>query len=373
MRILISPDSFKGTLTASQVTDSIARGIHAVLPDAEVRKLPIADGGEGTLEVLVTATKGHFVQCIVHDPLQRPITATYGVLGDKKTCIIEMAQASGITLLTEKERQPAKTSTYGTGELLLHALGDGYRDFIICIGGSATNDGGTGMLRALGLQLLDRNGQEIEFSIYGLQQLASLDFSRWDERITASRFTVACDVDNPLLGEKGATAIFGPQKGVQEQEIPLFEQALLNWANIVEQTTGIHLHTRKGAGAAGGMGGALMAFCQAEFRQGVEVVFEQLAMDEKIAHADLVITGEGKSDSQTLHGKAPFGVAQRAKRQGVQTLLISGAIEDRAQLQSCFDLMTAVISEHISIQEALSRPAELLEQCTARFFQEHFK
>ncbi len=368
MNILISPDSFKGTLSASEAADSIEKGIKRALPHCKTEKLPIADGGEGTMEALVSATNGHFVQRIVHDPLHRPHEATYGVLGNNHTCVIEMAQASGITLLHNSEKQPHIASSVGTGELIQHALNDGYRDFIICIGGSATNDGGVGMLRALGLQLNDESGEPVEASIFGLQSFASLDFSTWDSRIADSRFIVACDVDNPLIGEDGATAIFGPQKGVLQKDIPLFDGALQHWADIVEQTTGIHLHTRKGAGAAGGMGGALIAFCQAQFQQGIELVLQQVALEQKLAHVDLVITGEGKSDGQTLHGKAPYGVAQKAKAQQIPTLLVSAIIEDFEQLQGNFQYMTSIVNDTVTVDEALSKPAELLEQCVANFF-----
>ncbi|WP_042473571.1 glycerate kinase [Bacillus ndiopicus] len=360
MKIVISPDSFKGTLTAFEAAKSIEQGIKQLLSSATMLLLPVADGGEGTLETLVQCTNGQMKTANVLDPLGREIVASYGILGDGKTCIIEMAQASGLTLLLEDERNPRIASSYGTGQLIRHTLEQGYTDFIICIGGSATNDGGVGMLRALGLRLLNEMGQEVENTIEGLYNVHRLDFTNWDKRIQHANFSIACDVDNPLVGTKGATAVFGKQKGVQN--IAYFDSALTHWADIVEKEMGIRLHDYKGAGAAGGMGGALIAFLNGQFNQGIELVLNRLNFAQAIEAADLIITGEGRSDSQTLHGKAPFGVLTYAKKQGIPVALLSGAIEeeDREFLAQHFQYCHAVVRNNITTEMAMAEPANYL-------------
>ncbi|MEC1177502.1 glycerate kinase [Metasolibacillus meyeri] len=362
MKIVISPDSFKGTLTALQAAESIERGIKQRMPDATTSLLPIADGGEGTLTTL--AQQIHTAKVL--DPIGREISANYGVLGDGTTCVIEMAQASGLTLLRPEERNPAIASSYGTGQLIRHALNQGYREFIICIGGSATNDGGVGMLRALGLRLLDETGVEVEQTIDGLHHIHRLDFTNWDEKIQHAHFSIACDVDSPLIGEKGATAVFGKQKGVQD--IAYFDAALTKWADVVETEKGIRLHNYKGAGAAGGMGGALIAFLNGQFYQGIELVLERLQFAKAIERADLIITGEGQSDAQTLHGKAPFGVLSYAKKQNIPVALLSGSIvkEDRELLAQHFEFCRAVVQHDVTIAMAMREPAKYLTNAAFR-------
>ncbi len=329
MKVVISPDSFKGTLTALEAAQAIEQGIKRANSGVETILLPVADGGEGTMETLVLATKGHYVKTTVLDPLGREIETSFGVLGNQTTCVIEMASASGITLLHNNERNPRIASSFGTGQLIKSALDRGFRDFIICIGGSATNDGGIGMLRALGLRLLDENGQEVQKSIDGLYEVKKLDFSNWDTRLKNSNIAIACDVNNPLVGQNGATAVFGPQKGVKPDEINYFDQALSHWANVVEAEKGIRLHDYVGAGAAGGMGGALIAFLHGKFHQGIHLVLDVMNYREKIKDAQVIITGEGKSDRQTLHGKAPMGVLHCAKEFDIPTILISGSIDEQ--------------------------------------------
>lgn len=364
MKVVISPDSFKGTLTAIEAASAIEKGVKRVDENIETLLLPVADGGEGTVETLVLATKGHYIKSTVLDPLGREIEASFGVLGNQTTCVIEMASASGITLLHNKERNPRIASSFGTGQLIKYALDCGFRDFIICIGGSATNDAGVGMLRALGLRLLDQHGREVQKSIDGLFVVESLDFSNWDARLVNSKIAVACDVDNPLVGESGATVVFGPQKGVKADEIKYFDEALTQWANVVEKEKGLRLHNLKGAGAAGGMGGALIAFLHGEFHQGIQLVLDVMKYNEKIQGADFIVTGEGKSDRQTLHGKAPFGVLKCAEQYQIPTILLSGCIEqsDQQLLIEHFQSIHSVAGASISIEQAIKESSSCLAQ-----------
>lgn len=371
MKVIISPDSFKGTLTALEAAQAIEKGIKQVNEDVETILMPVADGGEGTVDALVLATNGHYVKTTVLDPLGREIEASFGVLGNRSTCVIEMASASGIMLLHNNERNPRVASSFGTGQLIKYALDQGYRDFIICIGGSATNDAGVGMLRALGLRLLDRDGRDVQKSIDGLFDIRTLDFTNWDARLADSKVAIACDVDNPLVGEKGASAIFGPQKGVQEGAVMYFDQALTYFADVVEKEKGIRLHDYKGAGAAGGMGGALIAFLNGAFQQGIQLVLDVMKYGEKIQGADFVVTGEGKSDCQTLHGKAPYGVLECAKESGIQTVLLSGCIEesDKEQLAEHFQYIFSVAGDLISTEKAMAEAASSLTQKSYEVFQ----
>ncbi|QCR33487.1 glycerate kinase [Lysinibacillus sp. SGAir0095] len=370
MKVVISPDSFKGTLTALEAAKAIERGIKLVNANVDTVLLPVADGGEGTVDALVLATNGHYLKTTVLDPLGREIEASFGVLGNQTTCVIEMASASGITLLHNNERNPRIASSFGTGQMIQYALDQGFRDFIICIGGSATNDAGVGMLRALGLRLIDGLGLDVQKSIEGLFDVKKLDLSNWDERLAESKFAIACDVDNPLIGEKGASAIFGPQKGVQEHEVEYFDQALTYFADVVEKEKGIRLHDYKGAGAAGGMGGALIAFLQGEFHQGIHLVLDVMKYNEKIQGADMVVTGEGKSDRQTLHGKAPFGVLECAKEYEIPTVLLSGCIEEQDQplLAEHFQEIHSVAGESISTEKAMKEAASCLTQRAYEMF-----
>ncbi len=371
MKIVISPDSFKGTLTALEAAKSIEQGIHQAHPNAETILLPVADGGEGTMDALVLATDGHFVKTTVLDPLGREIEAAFGVLGNGSTCVIEMASASGITLLHNNERNPRIASTFGTGQLIKTALDQGFRDFIICIGGSATNDGGVGMLRALGLRLLDEYGRDVQKWIDGLYEVKRLDFSNWDARLDDSTIAIACDVNNPLVGENGATAVFGPQKGLKPEEITYFDQALRHWADVVEAEKGIRLHNYQGAGAAGGMGGALIAFLDGKFHQGIQLVTDVINYCEKIEGADYIVTGEGKSDRQTLHGKAPMGVLHCAKQFDIPVVLLSGCIEeqDKEILAPHFQQMMSVVDDAVSTEVAMKEASRYLTQRAYETFQ----
>ena len=370
MKVIISPDSFKGTLTALEAAKSIENGIKQANKKIETEIIPVADGGEGTLDALISATNGVYYTAGVLNPLGKEIQAQYGVLGDGSTCVIEMAQASGITLLHNTERNPRIASSFGTGQLIKDALDKGFRNFIICIGGSATNDGGVGMLRALGLRLLDEDGHEIEKSIDGLFSLTSLDFTHWNTQISEATFSIACDVDNPLIGPSGASAVFGPQKGITANEVSHFDQALAHWADIVEREKGIRLHNYVGAGAAGGLGGALFAFLNAQFNQGIELVLNAINFKERIQGTQYIITGEGKSDFQTLHGKAPIGVCHCAKEVNIPTILLSGHIEkhDREMLSLLFQQVVSVVNESTTTEMAMENASHFVTQRAYELF-----
>jgi len=324
--------------------------------------LPAADGGEGTMSSLVGATGGEIISVVVQDPLGREIEASYGVLGDRITSVIEIAEASGLMLLIEDERNPLVTSTNGTGELIVHALDAGFRNFIIGLGGSATNDGGVGMLQALGMRFVDENGVELSSGGGSLGDLHTIDMLHFDKRISESNFLIACDVSNPFVGPTGASAIFGPQKGASPAMVNRLDANLTRLAHVVEQLTGISLHGKKGAGAAGGAGGAFQAFFRGEMEQGVDVVLNAISFDKQITDADLIITGEGKTDSQTLSGKTPFGVAKVAHKQGKPIILISGALdyESRDLLAPMFNELHAITDGTVSPQESIERASHYL-------------
>lgn len=371
VKIIVSPDSFKGSLSATDAAKVMADAIHNLDEKIEIVRLPVADGGEGTLDALVNATNGEIKTVQVQDPLGRVITALFGVLGDGQTCIIEMAKASGLTLLSQGERNPLKASTYGTGQLILHALDEGYRTFIIGIGGSATNDGGMGMLRALGMKFLDIEGDELADGVESLQNLVEIDMSNFDERIKSAHFVIACDVDNPLVGPNGATVVFGPQKGVTKEMIKGMDANLSHLADHIEKKTGIALHQKAGAGAAGGIGGAFLAFFPAQLKPGIEVVMKAIDFEHHLQSASYVLTGEGKSDLQTLSGKAPIGIAKEAAKHQVPAILVSGYVEEtsKEKLANYFKQIASVVNEHVSIDESISNTAFYLKQRTTETVQ----
>jgi glycerate kinase len=373
MKVIICPDSFKGTLSAFEVANAMQEGILDADQSIETVILPVADGGEGTLESLIASTGGKYISENVLDPLGRTIEAKFGVLGDDETCVIEMAQASGITLLQDSEKNPELASTYGTGQLIKAALNKGFRKFIIGIGGSATNDTGIGLLRALGLQFRKDDGTPIANGVSALLDLASIDNSQLDARLSEATFTIACDVDNPLIGERGATAIFGPQKGVKEHEITYFDNCLKQFADIVETQFHIRLHDYKGAGAAGGVGGALIAFLNGTFHAGIDIVIDAVQLKKHLKDAQIVLTGEGKSDRQTLHGKAPLGVAMAAKTTNTQAVLLSGAIdeEDKPVLLNYFAVVESLVDESTTVQQAMQEPYHLIRLKTKKIIENY--
>ncbi|MGE8079935.1 glycerate kinase [Peribacillus loiseleuriae] len=374
MKIVIAPDSFKGSLSAVEAAISIEKGVKKAFPNIETVILPIADGGEGTMETLIVATGGSKKRVPVTGPLGKIVEAEYGILGNGETCVIEMASASGIAHVTSDKLNPRLATTYGTGELIKQALDDGYKSFILAIGGSATNDGGAGMLQALGVKLLDEEGKEISFGGAELARINSIDTSGFDKRIKDGKFLIASDVQNPLIGPDGASKVFGPQKGATIDDVKILDRCLAHFANEVEKVTGIHLHNRPGAGAAGGLGGAFQAFFPAETRRGIDIVIEYTKLQQALIGADLVITGEGQVDFQTASGKTPMGVAQAAKSHGVPTIILAGSIGPGIESLYQFGVVSvnSIINQPMMISEALERASELLEHCSEQVIRSFF-
>lgn len=363
MKIVIAPDSFKESLSAKEVCLSIDKGLSKVWQDAEIVHVPVADGGEGTVQSLVDATGGEIVECAVTGPLGKQVTAFYGVLGDGKTAAIEMAAASGLHHVPPTQRDAKITSSYGTGELILDALNNGATKLIIGLGGSATNDGGIGMLAALGVQFTDENNQAVVTNGAGLSSIHSIDISTMDERLHHCEILVACDVDNPLCGPKGASATFGPQKGANEQDIEILDKGLAHYAHLVNKQLNRQIVDIPGAGAAGGMGAALLGFTSARLKPGIEIVIETVELEEKLFGADLVITGEGRIDWQTVHGKTPMGVAQAAKKYQIPVIAMAGCVGDNYQsvYQCGIDAVFVAIPRAFSLDTAFAEAAVNLE------------
>ncbi|NLT95326.1 MAG: glycerate kinase [Clostridia bacterium] len=363
-KIVIAPDSFKGSMSAMEVCDAVEKGIRAVLPTAAIVKVPMADGGEGTVETLVKATNGKIVKINVLDPLGNEVESKFGILGDGRTAVIEMALASGLTMVPLEKRNPLVTTTYGTGQLIKGALDYGCREFIIGIGGSATNDGGVGMAQALGVKFLDKNGQEIGFGGGSLRDLEHIDLGSIDPRIKESNFKVACDVDNPLCGPKGASYVFGPQKGATPEMVKILDENLLHLAEVINRDVGVKVENEPGAGAAGGLGAGLMAFCNARLKRGVELVIEATGLEEKIKGADLVITGEGQMDFQTAHGKTPYGVAQVAKKYNIPVVALVGSIGSGVDIlyEKGIDAVFSITQGPMSLEECMKNGNLLLEK-----------
>ena len=367
MKIILAPDSFKGSLSARALCAAMRRGIEAACPSAEIVEIPLADGGEGTMENLVHATQGTLVPVTVTGPLGTPVQAHYGILGDQQTAVIEMAQASGLTLIPPPQRNPLLAATYGTGELIRHALDAGYRRLIIGLGGSATNDGGAGMLRALGVSFFDEKGNALPDGGAALARLASLDDSRLDPRLQETAILIASDVTNPLCGPAGASAVFGPQKGATPAMVAELDRALNHFAEVVLQHKGLDIRTRSGGGAAGGTGAALLGFANATLRPGIEIVMEATRLHEHLQGADLVLTGEGSLDSQTLSGKVIAGVTRSARTHGgVPVVALCGASTLTAEQQDAIGLLSAfsIVPGPCSLEEAITNAARWTEERT---------
>jgi len=360
MKIVIAPDSYKESLSALEVASAIEAGFREIFPEADYVKIPVADGGEGTVEAMVAATQGNIVRLTVTGPLGKPVEAFYGLSGDERTAFIEMAAASGLELVPAAQRDPLITTSFGTGELIKDALDRGVDHFIIGIGGSATNDGGSGMMQALGAQLLDEHGKQIAYGGGALPQLARIDIEQLDTRIKQCRFEVACDVSNPLTGDKGASAIFGPQKGATPELVQQLDKALEHYANLIHRDLDIDVLHIDGGGAAGGMGAALHAFFQAELRSGIEIVTEALGLAEQVKDADLVITGEGRIDSQSINGKVPIGVAKVAKQFNKPVIGIAGSLTADVGVvhQHGLDAVFSVLFSICSLDDALANAAQ---------------
>lgn len=362
---VIAPDSFKGSMSAMEVCDAIEKGIKKVLPEAECIKVPMADGGEGTVQSLVDATKGTICRAEVSDPLGRKIIAEYGISGDGETAFIEMASASGLYLLTEGERNPLITTTYGTGELVKSALDRGVKKIILGIGGSATNDGGAGFAQALGVKFLDEKGDSLPPGGAALANLHDIDISGMDIRLKSKTIEIeaACDVTNPLCGEKGASVVFGPQKGATSAMIKTLDKALFHYSNIIENRFCCSIRDVSGSGAAGGLGAGLLAFTDAHLKSGVDIVIDYTGLREVIKRADYVITGEGKIDKQTLYGKTPFGVARIARQEKKKVIAIAGSVGkgiDELYVKG-FDAIFSILPSPMTLDEAMKTGKENIE------------
>lgn len=364
MRFVLAPDSFKESLTAKEVADAMEIGIKKVFPDAECIKVPMADGGEGTVQSLVDGTNGKMYEVSVTGPLGESVNARYGILGDNETAVIEMAEASGIHYVEKEKRNPLITTTFGTGEVIKAALDKGVKKVIIGIGGSATNDGGAGMIQALGGRLLDQYGNDLPFGGGALNKLSKIDLTNFDKRINDIKIEVACDVNNPLTGEEGASAIFGPQKGATEEMINTLDSNLSHYAKIVKDQLGKDMASKNGAGAAGGLGFALISFCNGELKPGIEIVIKYSNLDTKIQGASYVLTGEGSIDEQTKFGKTPYGVAQIAKKYKIPVIAVAGnigkGVEELYDLG--FNSILSIMPGVMTLEKALSTGKENIER-----------
>ena len=368
MRILVAPDSFKGSLSALGVAKAMERGIFSVLPDATVLKVPLADGGEGTVEALVGATGGRILRERVMGPLGEPVLAEWGILGDGATAVIELAAASGLTLLPARERDPLQASSHGTGQLLRAALDQGLRRIILGLGGSATNDGGAGLIQALGARFLDRAGNPLPPGGAALARLARIELEGLDPRLAETELVVACDVDNPLCGPRGASAVFGPQKGATEEGVAELDRALAHFALLAAQSTGRNVASLPGAGAAGGVGAGLLFFTQAQLRPGIQIILEANGFWEHLKTADLVITGEGRTDFQSAMGKAPMGVGQAAARLQVPVVCLSGGLGQGSELllEHGISALMTIVPGPMSLDLCMASAEKLIEEAAAR-------
>ena len=359
MKILIAPDKFKGTLNARQVAENIAKGLGDVLPDAQIEIIPMADGGEGTAEAICDARGCSWLECKAHDPLGREINARYGWIDQEKLAVIEMSEAAGMRRLSGSERDPIRATTLGVGEMLLDATKRGANEIIIGLGGSATNDGGFGMARALRFRFWGTGDKEIK-GVVDLALLERIVRPKGREELKRPRIIAAVDVKNPLLGENGATRVFGPQKGASKRDLDNLERALTTLADVVATEFGFDYREEAGTGAAGGLGFGLLSFCDATIRAGFEVVAEAVGLEAKMKNADLVITGEGSLDRQTLEGKTPSGVARLARKLGKPVFAIVGRASEDPELRNIFDGIYQNARPGMSEQENMKRPAKLL-------------
>ena len=368
MRIVIAPDSFKGCLNALNAALAMRRGVRRVYPDSVIDMIPMADGGEGTVEAILCAVRGEKIMIDVTDPLGRSIEAAYALIDEGETALIEMAVASGLTLLNNQERNPRVTSTQGTGILIRNALDRGVKKILLGIGGSATNDGGAGLAEALGVKLLDAQGNELPQGGAALANLVSIDMSGLDPRLAKVQIEVACDVQNPLCGPEGASAVYGPQKGANPEDIRVMDTALHNLGEVLSRVEGTNLLELAGGGAAGGLGAGVVGFLGAKLRPGSQMVLEVANANEKIKHADLVLTGEGRTDFQTAYGKVPVGVSALAQKYSVPVLVISGSVEGSPDFLADFGIAScfSVAEGPTTLDEAFLKAEEQLERAVWR-------
>ncbi len=366
MKIVIAPDSYKGSIYASDAARAMADGVRRVLPDAEVVLVPVADGGDGTLETLVETSGGRIITSDVTGPLGETVSAEWGAMGDGVTAVAEMARTSGLALVRLEDRDPLNATTYGLGEVILEALEAGYRRFILGIGGSATNDAGAGMAQALGTRLLDADGADLPPGGAALARLDRIDASGLDPRAAEAEFDVACDVNNPLTGPEGASAVYGPQKGATPEMVEQLDAALANFAEVVKRDLGADVNDVPGSGAAGGLGGGIMAFLGGRLRPGVDIVLDTVDLASRLDGADLIITGEGCMDFQTVYNKAPIGVARLAGERNIPVIGVSGSLGDGFTDVHEHGIAAAVAITHapMTLDEASDRVAELIASAT---------
>jgi glycerate kinase len=375
MKVLISPDKFKGSLTAREACEAINAGIRDQFPDIQTIELPLADGGNGTAEILADSSKGRMISCRVHDPLLRMINSSFGISGDGKTAFVEMAAASGLELLKNEERNCYYTSSFGTGELILAACRENVNKIILCIGGSATNDGGIGMAAALGYRFLDINNNLLETIGMNLEFIQNIDDSGIDPIIKNIEIEVACDVDNPLTGPLGAAWIYGPQKGASKEELQRLDFGLENFARAVHVKYGYSIREIPGSGAAGGLGGGAIIFLHAKLKRGIEIVLDYLRFDEHLKSSQLVITGEGKLDKQSLSGKVIQGVIKAASKYKVPVIALAGKIEiSETEIKNCgLQKAYCINARGVSIEEALKNASANLRSAAGKMALETLK
>lgn len=353
-KVVIAIDSFKGCLTSEEAGNAVMKGVKAIFPDCETLLFPVADGGEGMLDILVSATKGKYRTLPAHGPLMEPMQGRYGISGDGQTALVEMAAVSGLPLVPEEKRNPMLTTTYGTGELIRDALEQGCRRFIVGIGGSATNDAGLGMLQALGFRFRDKQGNLLGTGGRILSQVASIDTSAVHPALKETRFTIACDVHNPFCGPDGAAYVFAPQKGADAGMVKELDAGMQALALVIRSATGKDISDVPGAGAAGGMGGGFLAFLNAGLKPGIRLMLDALDFGEKIKGADLVFTGEGRADRQTAMGKVPFGVLEEARKQHIPVIVLAGCIEDTEQMNRAgFQGVFSITPGPVSLEKAM--------------------
>ena len=368
MRIVVAPNAFKGSLTAIEASEAMRRGIKKVLPYSVVDEIPIADGGDGTVQALLKAIGGRFLKKRVTGPLGKQILAEFGILSDGKTAVIEMAAASGLAMLHPGELNPLVTTTYGTGELIKAALDEGCSSIILGIGGSATSEGGINMAQALGVRFKDVSGNEVGWGAQVLKDIRSIDMSGLDPRLRETEILVACDVDNPLCGLEGAAHVYGPQKGATPEMISDIDVGLAHLAEIINSDLGVDVRTFPGSGASGGLGAGLVAFFGAKLNSGSKIILEACNLEERIRHAQLVFTGEGELNLQTLHGKAPMAVIGVASKVGVPVIAVTGSIGEGAEAlyKNGLDAMVCTLPKPITLQKAMQSAEVLLEEAMER-------
>jgi glycerate kinase len=374
MKIIVAPDSFKGSMTASVAAGAIIKGVYRAFPAAVVIRAPLSDGGEGLVSSLVDASGGKIVEAVVTGPLGEPVKAFWGLLSDGSTAVLEMAAASGLTLVQNKKRNPLISTTYGTGELIKLALDEGCRKIVLGLGGSATNDGGAGMAQALGAKLLDRNGNNLPFGGAALADLASIDTGSLDSRLASIEVLAACDVNNPLTGKTGASAVFGPQKGAQPAMVDQLDRALGRYAAVIKRDLGKSVEFVPGSGAAGGLGAGALAFLNASLVPGIDLVLDTIELEKELPGCSLVITGEGRFDMQSSFGKVPVGLARRAQKYNVPVIVIAGSVAaningmQQEGITACF----SIINEPMTLEDAIAGGEYLLQMATFQLVSFYF-